>query len=366
MADQNQSTDGPVTRRKFIAGSAATALAGIAGCTANSGDGGGSTTTNGSSGGSDITLLEAGGSSTVYPITNTAGSYWNANHPASDTEYWPHAKYGIETDKNLANYWGGLYGFEGSNGSPPYKITVGLSHSGTGCEKLRNKQIDIGDSSAPVQAEKPDWSESVYEKFTDHVVGVDGQPIVVSNEIYEAGVTKITGQKLKDIYKGRITNWSALGGPNKKIQVLGRVKGSGTRTAFVTNVFGDPTASTQVDNRFGQNQRLAMAIQQADNAISYLALAFLDTNGVKDIALDWKGTTYKYGSETNGLGAKDYPLSRDLHAYTWDGTSKAEAAFLRMILHDFGQATFVESNDYFTLPKDRQKKQLNKLPDPSA
>ncbi|MFT4921820.1 MAG: phosphate transport system substrate-binding protein [Haloarculaceae archaeon] len=371
MTDTDGSSwDRTTSRREFVTATTAAGLIAIAGCT---GDGDTSASNGGKPDDSQgdtatVETLEAGGSSTVYPIVGGKGgaeTYWNAN-PAASSDEWPHETYGIETDDRLANYWGSRYGFQSEGSSPPFKVTVSLSHSGTGCEKLRNHQLDIGDSSAPVRAEKPDWSESVYEKFTDHVVGVDGQPLVVSSEIYEQGVTGITGQELKDIYKGRITNWKALGGPDRKIQVLGRVKGSGTRTAFVKNVFGDPAASTTVDNRFGQNQRLAQAIKQADNAISYLALAFLDTKGVTDIALNWKGTTYEYGSETNGLGAKEYPLSRDLHAYTWDGTSKAEAAFLRMVLSDFGQATFVEPNDYFKLPKDRQQAQLDKLPDPSV
>ena len=309
-----------------------------------------------------VTTLEAGGSSTVFPMSNDASSYWNANRPAEDTEYWPHGEYGISTDMNLADYWASLYGFEpGEDGDPPFNVTVGLSHSGTGVEKVMNGQLDIGNSSGNVEDELPDRNS--YEKFIDHVVGVDGQPLVVSSEIADAGIEKVTGQELKDLYKGRITNWSELGGPDKEIQVLGRVKGSGTRTSFVSNVFDDPKADTQVANRFGQNQRLAQAIAQADNAISYLALAFLDTEGVTPIALEWEGTTYEYEHPENGLDSTSYPLSRDLHMYTWDGTSKKEAAFINMMLSEFGQDTFVAPNNYFTLGERRLEEERAKLPD---
>ncbi|MFB6109557.1 MAG: PstS family phosphate ABC transporter substrate-binding protein [Halodesulfurarchaeum sp.] len=357
MAHDGNRLSGLLSRRNFLATAGTAGAAALAGCSGSNSE---KTTTG--SGSQSISALEAGGSSTVFPIIDLASKYWNANPKASNAKDWPHAKYGIETSKNLADYWGSLYGFPtGNGGDPPFRVSVGLSHSGTGIEKLRSGQIDIGNSSAPVRAEKPGWDQAVYEKFVDHVIGVDGQPIVVSSEIANAGVTQISGDELKDIYKGRITNWSELGGPDRPIQVLGRVKGSGTRTAFVTNVFGDPTANTEVDNRFGQNQRLAQAIASANNAISYLALAFVDTEGVTPIALNWKGTVYKYGKN---LGAKDYPLSRDLHAYTWKGTSKKEAAFLRMVLSDFGQATFVVPNHYFKLPAARQQTQLEKLPDP--
>ena len=297
----------------------------------------------------------------MYPIMNSAASYWNANRPASDSEYWPHGEYDIETDQNLADYWGGLYGFEaGGNDGPPFEFTVGLSHSGTGVEKVMNGQHDIGNSSGNVEDELPDRGS--YESFVDHVVGVDGQPLVVSQEIADAGIEQITGDQLKDLYKGRITNWSELGGPDREIQVLARVKGSGTRTSFVSNVFGNPEEDTTVANRYGQNQRLAQAIAQADNAISYLALAFIDTDGVAPIGLEWEGTTYAYQDDENGLDSTEYPLSRDLHCYTWEGTSQKEAAVLNMVLSDFGQDTFVAPNNYFTLNSRRQQEELDKLP----
>ncbi|WP_181686670.1 substrate-binding domain-containing protein [Halorhabdus salina] len=310
----------------------------------------------------DTTTLEAGGSSTVYPVAEDAAAYWNANRPADDTEYWPHGEYGIDTDLNLADYWASLYGFEpDDNNAPPFRWTVGLSHSGTGVRNVRDEVYDIGNSSGNVEDELPERDS--YDQFVDHVVAVDGQPLVVSAEIKAAGVTGITGQELKDLYKGRITNWSELGGPNKEIRVLGRVRDSGTRTAFVSNVFDNPTEDTQVANRYGQNQRLAQAVAQADNAISYLALAFLGTQNVEPISLAWDGTTYSYQDPENGLDSREYPLSRDLHMYTWEGTSMKEAAVINMMLHPFGQETFVAPNNYFTLGERRLEEEREKLPD---
>ncbi|ERH00906.1 MAG: ABC-type phosphate transport system, periplasmic component [Halonotius sp. J07HN6] len=249
------------------------------------------------------------------------------------------------------------------DGDAPFQFTVGLSHSGTGVEKVRDGKHDIGNSSGNVEAELPDRDS--YEKFVDHVVGVDGQPLVVSQEIADAGLDEITGDQLKDLYKGRVSNWTEIDSslPDKEIQVLGRVKGSGTRTSFVDNVFNDPEEDTSVANRYGQNQRLASAVAEADNAVSYLALAFLNTDGLSPISLTWEGTTYEYQADENGLDATDYPLSRDLHMYTWDGTSKKEAAVINFILTDFGQELFVSPNDYFVLSEARREEEKNKLPD---
>ncbi|MFC7200269.1 PstS family phosphate ABC transporter substrate-binding protein [Halospeciosus flavus] len=360
-------TDKPVSRRTVLAGGAGLA-ASFAGCISTSktppGSGGADTSGGGGGGGGGTTdLLKAGGSSTVYPIANTAASYWNSNPPASDEEYWGPSQYGIDTQKALADYWAGLYGFEsGDGGTAPYNVTVGLSHSGTGMEKLLKGQVDIGNSSAPVSAEMPDLSEEELSKYTDHVVGVDAQPIVVSQEVYNAGVTGITAETLKAIYKGDITDWKDVPGyegESKSIQVVGRAEGSGTDTAFRLNLYGNANEPIPgVDLRKGQNQQVKTVVANSTNAIAYMALAFV-TEQTPAISLTFDGKKFVPGKN---LADKDYPLSRDLHMYTYEGTSKQEAAYLRMIISDFGQENFVKTSGYAALTDERQKNQLSKLP----
>jgi len=355
----------PVHRRSLLVGGAGL-VASLAGCISTSatppGQGEGSDGSDGGSSGS-AELLKAGGSSTVYPIANRAGSYWNSNPPADDEEYWGPSQYGIDTDQNLADYWAGLYDFESDSSSVPFTISVGLSHSGTGLEKLRNEQLDIGNASAPVSAEFPEESQEELDKFVNHVVGVDAQPIVVSQAIYDAGVTQLTGQQVREIYTGEITNWSQIDsydGPDREIQVIGRSVGSGTDTAFRANFLGDPEAEMPgVDVRKGQNQQVKTTVSKSNNAIAYMALAFVD-DSVPAIALDIDGTVYERGKN---LSDPDYPLARDLHCYTYDGTSEMEAAFLRMIISDFGQRTFVEPVGYAMLTEERRENQLEKLPE---
>lgn len=307
------------------------------------------------------TTLLTGGSSTVFPIPEKAAAYWGTNLAPANGDYWNPNEWGIDTDARLADYWAGLYGYDPTEtrGTAPYEVTVKLSHSGTGCAKVLSGQYDIGNSSAPVETE---LELDDYSGFTDHVVGVDGQPLVISAAIADAGVDVLTIEELRGIYSGEITNWSQVGGPDREILVLGRVKNSGTSSAFRANVFGDSGYPTKVDQRYGQNQQVATAIKNADNAISYIALAFVDNPGITPVALDVDGTRYEYGKN---LGAKGYPLSRDLHMYTYDGTSYREAAFLRLIISSYGQATFVEPANYFKLPSDRQERQLAKLPTPN-
>ena len=354
-----------VSRRKYLLASAAVGAAGIAGCS-------------GVSGSSEPSTVTAEGSSTVYPISNKGSSYWNSNSPASDGEYWGSNDEGsvagwdrIDTEQNIADYFASLYGFEatGERSNPPFATRVALSHSGTGCEAVRDGLVDIGNSSGPITAELDISEEQRDENYVDHVVGRDGQPVFVSQEIYDAGVERLTGDQIRGIYQGDVTNWSEVGGPDQEIYVVGRAEGSGTDTSFRLNMLGDADAPMDVDTRLGQNQQVQQVLQDNDNAIGYMALAF-SGSGIQAIAIDFEGTVYRPDPDAeNTIFDSEYPLNRDLHMYTRidddtpEGTDMREAAFLNMFLTEFGQKTFVEDVNYITLPTSDIEAEREKLPD---
>ncbi|MFC6615536.1 substrate-binding domain-containing protein [Halopenitus salinus] len=407
MSDRNWAENG-VSRRKFLVTSGVVGSAGLAGCTGSTGNGGGGG--NGGSGGNGggsgngggngndggrggsgnggddgngggQALLTAEGSSTVYPISNTGASYWNANAPPSDGEYWGSNDETsvpgwdeIGTDMHLADYFASQFGFEatGERSNPPYNTTVSLSHSGTGCEAVRDELVDIGNSSGPITAELGLSESEADEQFVDHVVGRDGQPVVVSSDVYDNGVQQLTGEQVRQIYQDEITNWSEIGGPDQEIYVIGRAEGSGTDTSFRLNMLGSADASMSgVDTRFGQNQQVAEAVANNDGAIAYMALAFT-SDAVQPIAIDFDGTVYEPDRDAeNTIFDSEYPLNRDLHMYTKvteetpNGTDRREGAFLNMFLTDFGQTVFVEDNNYIPLPTADIEAEAEKLPDPA-
>jgi phosphate transport system substrate-binding protein len=375
-------------------------MAGLAGCSGGNGDDGGDeqtaeatstptassqteassgqTQTEQSSSSSGPSMLTAEGSSTVYPISNKGSSYWNSNAPPSDGEYWGANDEGqvpgwdkIDTDKRIADYFASLYGFEptGEQATPPFPVTIGLSHSGTGCKSVRDGLVDIGNSSGPITAELGIKESEAEEEFVDHVVGRDGQPVVVSKDIYDAGVTQLTGEQVKKIYQDEITNWKEVGGPDQEIYVIGRAEGSGTDTAFRLNMLGDAEAPMPgVDTRLGQNQQVAQTVAQNEGAIAYMALAFTSEQ-VLPVAIDFDGTVYKPNKDADHtIFDSDYPLNRDLHMYTKktdenpEGVDKREAAFLNMFLTEFGQKVFVEANNYIPLPTKDIEAEKEKLP----
>ncbi len=400
MTDERNRLSDLVSRRKFIATTGAVGAAGLAGCSGgqsedsgsgDSGGGSGSTATDApatesgesmegstesteesgsDSGSTEADLLTAEGSSTVYPISNKGSSYWNSNAPPSDGEYWGSNSENTvpgwdalgSPDMLLADYFAQKFGFEPTEqrSSPPFPTTVGLSHSGTGCKAVVDGLVDIGNSSGPITAEL-DWSEDkANSTVVDHVVGRDGQPVVVSSDVSEAGVEQLSGEQIRQIFQGEVSNWSELEGVDydQEIYVIGRAEGSGTDTSFRLNMLGDADAPMEVDTRQGQNQQVAQLVQQNKGAIAYMALAFTGEQ-VQPIAINFDGTVYEPNRDAeNTIFDSEYPLNRDLHMYTLieesnpdgGGTGLSEAAFLNMFLNPYGQQVFVEANNYIPLP----------------
>ncbi len=400
MTRESERLGDRVSRREFLVASGTVGVAGLAGCggsqggsnteSASGGDGEGGESTptqsqSGSSGGDgsgvDTSLLNAEGSSTVYPISNKGSSYWNSNAPPSDGEYWgsndestvPGWSALGEPDMMIADYFASQAGFEPTEqrSEPPFPTTVGLSHSGTGCEAVVDGLVDIGNSSGPITAEL-DWSEERRdEEVVDHVVGRDGQPIVVSSDVADAGIDQLTGEQVRAIFQGEVDNWSDLDGIDydQELYVIGRAEGSGTDTAFRLNMLGDADASMDVDTRQGQNQQVAQLVSQNDGAIAYMALAFTGDQ-VQPIAIDFEGTVYEPDRDAeNTIFDSEYPLNRDLHMYTKitedtpSGTDQREAAFMNMFLTEFGQRLFVEDVNYIPLPTADIEAEREKLSD---
>ena len=396
MSDNTGDERDRFSRRAFITTTGAVGIAGLAGCGGQSGGGDGG---DGGDGGSDPTatetesdmgdeptetessddggdgpntsLLNAEGSSTVYPISNTGSSYWNSNAPPSDGEYWgsnsestvPGWSQLGEPDMLLADYFAQKFGYEPTEqrSSPPFPTTVGLSHSGTGCEAVTEGLVDIGNSSGPITAELGWSEEKAQNEVVDNVVGRDGQPVVVSSDVSDAGVTQLTGEDIRGIYQDEITNWNQIDGIDydQEIYAIGRAEGSGTDTSFRLNMLGGADAPMPgVDTRFGQNQQVAQAVSQNEGSVAYMALAFTSET-VVPVGIDFDGTLYEPDRDAeNTIFDSEYPLNRDLHMYTLieddnpngGGYDAREAAFINMFLNDFGQTVFVEGNNYIPLP----------------
>ena len=113
--------------------------------------------------------------------------------------------------------------------------------------------------------------------------------------------TNLTQQQLSDIYTGKITNWSEVGGPDEAIVVIGREAGSGTRSAFeeILGIEDQCAYAQEVDSTGGVMAKVA----STPGAIGYVSLDVID-DSVLTLQLDGVDAT-----EEN-IKSGDYKHSR--------------------------------------------------------
>ena len=107
-------------------------------------------------------------------------------------------------------------------------ITVNAGGSGVGASNTANGQFDIGMCSRDLK------DSEIALGLKEVMIGLDGVAVIVNG----AGVDNLTMQQIADIYSGKITNWSQVGGEDKEIAVVARDSASGTGECFADAMTG--------------------------------------------------------------------------------------------------------------------------------
>lgn len=216
-----------------------------------------------------------------------------------------------------------------------YEVTVTGGGTGAGITAAAEGRSEIAMASREVTKDE----KSKYgDKFLENLVGYDGITIAVSKQIYDAGVTKLTKDQVKQIYAGNITNWKELGGPDKEIYVIAREQGSGTRDTFNEDVMGNKAAETPGVKTVAQGSaEVKTAIVGSDKAIGYIGFSYVKSGGVGVITLDGVTPT----SETIKDGS--YELNRKLYLYTFGDAKPGAKAFIDFAKSSAGQKVAEEN-----------------------
>lgn len=189
--------------------------------------------------------------------------------------------------------------------NPSANITVSESGSGNGAKSLINKTCDIANMSRFMK--ESEFSAAVEAGVTPvaHIVALDGIAVIVhpSNPVKE-----ITLAQLKDIYLGKINNWSQVGGPNAKIVAISRDTNSGTYETFEGIVMEKEKMAEGIEY-VGSNGAIRSRVQNTQAAIGYVGVGFLDRS-VKGLLVEGIEPT----AETVKTG--EYPISRPLFMFT--------------------------------------------------
>lgn len=209
-----------------------------------------------------------------------------------------------------------------SERNPDIKIGVQGGGSGTGIRMVGEGTINIGSSSRELNPEE----KSKHPDLVVHTIGVDGIAIVVhpSNPINNLSLGQI-----KDIFSGRINNYKEVGGPDRRIVLVEREDGSGTRSMFESFVMNNADVSERALQKPASGA-IRFTVSGNENAIGYLGIGYLDGT-IKPVSINGVDPT-----EEN-IRAIRYPLSRNLYLITKGDSAGLTKKFIDFIMSDEGQ-----------------------------
>ena len=245
-------------------------------------------------------------------VLSVSCSSSQSSQSSSDTTAYIENK-GSDTIVNLALAWAEYYQGE----FPNVRISVTGGGSGTGIASLINGTVDIANASRQIKSEEIEEAQSNGVDPVEFVIARDAIAVIVNPE---NPVNELTLQQISDIYSGKISNWSEVGGDDRPIVRLSRETNSGTHVYFLETVLR--LGEKDNDTFFSRNTLLLPSsegiiaeVRQNPNAIGYDGLGYVP-HDLKMIAIAREaGGEYVLPSvETVNNAA--YPIARDLYMYT--------------------------------------------------
>jgi phosphate transport system substrate-binding protein len=238
---------------------------------------------------------------------------------------------GSDTLVNLALAWAERY----MPVHPEVRISVTGGGSGTGIAAMINGTVDIANASRAMKDEEIAAAREKGIEPIEFVVAGDAIAVVVhpSNPI-----DSLTLSQISDIYTGKLTNWSELGGEDWPIVLLSRESNSGTYVYFLENVIrlGD----SESDLLFSpdtllmpSSEGISTEVRQNPNAIGYDGLGYVTPDQkMLAVSIASGGPFVLPSIETVNDGS--YPISRPLFMYTAGQPTGAVKAYLDWVLSE--------------------------------
>jgi phosphate transport system substrate-binding protein len=255
---------------------------------------------------------------------------------------------GSDTIVNIALAWAEAY----REVDPSVSIAVTGGGSGTGIASLINGTVDIANASRSMKEGEIEDARSNGIEPVEHVIAIDALAVIVN---IDNPVSELSIDQLADIFTGRITSWSEVGGNDAPIILVSRETNSGTHVYFLEEV----VRRGEKDNSdIFAPQTLLMPssvgvtseVRRNPNAIGYDGLGYVDPLHEKVLSVAVNSDS-PYVAPT-AMTAKEgtYPLSRDLYMYTAGEPDGAIAEYLSWILSPSGQK-IVEDLGFVPLEK---------------
>jgi len=218
---------------------------------------------------------------------------------------------------------------------PDVRISVTGGGTGTGIAAMINGTVDIANASREMKPEEIAAARANGIEPVEFVVANDAIAVVVhpSNP-----VDHLTLQQISDIYTGKITRWSQVGGEDRPIVLLSRESNSGTYVYFLEHVIRlgekDNQALFSPDTLLmPSSEGISAEVRQNPNAIGYDGLGYV-TPDQKMIAVARSEAGPYVLPSVESVNDGSYPIARPLYMYTAGEPRGQVKAYLDWILSE--------------------------------
>jgi phosphate transport system substrate-binding protein len=163
-------------------------------------------------------------------------------------------------------------------------------------------------------------------------VALDGLVIVVHPE---NPIQSMSLGEVQAVFNGRISNWSALGGPDQPIHLVSRETGAGTRTILQQRVMAEQRLSINALIQPDDSMMLT-AVATDPNAIGYSMMGTAVTADVKMLAIN------DIAPSPATAAGQTYPLTAPLYFLSPTEPQGKLREFLAWLQSDDGQMVIGE------------------------
>jgi phosphate transport system substrate-binding protein len=231
-----------------------------------------------------------------------------------------------------------------------YSLAVTGGGSGVGIAAIINKTTDLANASRPMKKDEIDNARANKVDPVGVVFAVDGLSVIINDK---NTVKSMTVDQIGQIFRGDLTNWKQVGGPDLPITLYGRQPNSGTFVFFRESIVRGDYANKM--NQMNGNAQILEAVKKDKGGIGYIGIGYA-TGGtgkvvpgihVVEVARDSRSKPFSPLKLENILKGT-YPITRPLYQY-FDNHNRAKVeAFIKYELGPEG-AGIIHKEGFYPL-----------------
>jgi phosphate transport system substrate-binding protein len=236
---------------------------------------------------------------------------------------------------------------------PHVFVAITGGGSGVGIASLINKTTDIATASREMKTKEIEMAQKrgVYPK--EIVIAYDGVAVIVN---VNNPIDRLSIEDLHDLFTGKITNWTQLGGRDLPVVTLSREVSSGTHMYFKEEVVqlgkkGSTEEFSKETLLLTSSQAIVEEVANIEGGIGYLGMGYL-SDRTKSVLVgkvknqggadERKGPSDGFYPPTvDNVVKKIYPLSRPLYLYTDGEPQGVIKLYIDFALGSVGQTRFM-------------------------